>query len=150
MTDMPLAARIRESILAGPRRPEPFPDSGREVLLVTCPVCRTKNLPIFNAPYERGYPTKCLSCGVPAAVKPKDVSFGDIQRAGGFTPIPGGVRPRHVDLPKGDLSALEAFDASRHFEHLLAKHDYGSRRAQRRGLLPNVKTEKVRPLNRVT
>lgn len=116
----------QSSLKVGPRRPMPFPESGKRVQLITCPHCRAKGLLWFYAPYEHGYPTACIKCGARAVIKQKDVSLGEIQRAGGFTPRMQGVR----ESQRWGLDATGFYDTQRDI------HSLGYRRAYKAGYIP--------------
>ena len=104
----------------------PFPGSGKPVELGVCPKCGNKGMPIWYAPYERGYRTKCLKCGVSALVHPKDVPLGEIRRSGGFAPRLPGVR----EIEKGYL------DGTRLYNEAVELFSIGYSRAERLGIIP--------------
>lgn len=109
-----------------PRSPQPFPVSGKPVKLVQCPRCRLKHLPIFFAPHEKAYPTRCRNCGIVVLIKPQDVPVGELMLD------KRGRRGFHHNpflRPKNDGRII---DARRYHDELRIKHDLGQRRYWKR------------------
>lgn len=130
---------IREALRIGPRRPEPLP-SGKAFRLLTCPRCQQKGLVFFHAPHERGYPSKCLKCGVHAVFKNRETSLHELQATGGFTPLRPGLRQLEVRQVDGGPS-LTAYDATKLYREVRDRQSMGWRRAQARGFNPNLMAE---------
>jgi hypothetical protein len=118
---------LRLSLKIGPRRPMPFPDSGKMYKLINCPTCKLKAVVLFYAPYERGYPTMCIKCGQRMAIKPEGTSMADIQQAGGFTPRAVGIRTNQ----RWGLDATKFYDERRDISSI------GAKRAYRQGYMPS-------------
>lgn len=115
----------------GPRKAQPFPGSGKLERLLICPRCQNKGMLYYWAPYERGYETQCIKCGVRGVIHPKDMSPSEIQQQpDGFSPSPIGFNNRS----KSENHVM--FDATDAFDHIHEKHDIGVQRAYREGLLP--------------
>lgn len=118
---------LRASLKIGPRRPMPFPESGKMYKLTNCPTCKLKAVVLFYAPYERGYPTMCIKCGQRGVIKPQGVSMAQIQQAGGFTPRAAGIRPNQ----RWGLDATKFYDERRDMNSI------GIKRAYSQGYVPS-------------
>lgn len=128
--------QYQTALRVGPRRPMPFPDSGKRVRLLICPRCKMKGLLWWFAPLERGYTSQCIKCGVKAVIKPKDVSLSEIQSTGGFTPTHPLLRERET---KKDGTVV--YDATKLYDTTRELVDLTYRRAYRRGIVPRVVDE---------
>lgn len=124
----------QDALRVGPRRPMPFPDSGRRVKLLLCPSCRNKGLLWYYAPYERGYKTQCIKCGQQAVIRRKGTNMREIQQAGGFTPRADGIRE----------SARWGLDATKFYDNARDVRTLGYKRAYQQGLVPTPIDAKLR------
>jgi hypothetical protein len=109
-------------ILSNPYAPgvqtERFPNTGKPVVLVNCPKCSMKRLPYVFAPRHRAFVTRCGNCGTPVAWKDRDTPWSDIQRQGIRTPVGPVIEER---------DNVVAVDATRRYQELKAKREWGGR-----------------------
>lgn len=108
----------------GPRQPMPFPKSGKGVKLITCPRCKLKHLPIYYAPKEVAYSTKCLNCGQVHLIKPRGIPIRDLlveRQKRGIT----GFHHEPL-LRKKDFGRVT--DATRLYEEARERQDLGYKR----------------------